>query len=191
MLAENIPDQELRKKIWLKVFEYKKQNNNLSEAKNIISKSKDLIKIEDILPLMGGDVKINEFKNELKVCIEKYEKNVHDLKAEIILFNELNESINRDIDLSEKKAIQMNYTRLRCCRCNKSIRGEKYFLFPCRHIFDIECLIDTYIKFKELNNIEDKKFDQKIEVIKKLSEKIRKLKIKKRKQMNMRIKLKI
>jgi hypothetical protein len=46
-----------------KVFEYKKQNNNLSEAKNIISKSKGLIKIEDILPLMGGDVKINEFKS--------------------------------------------------------------------------------------------------------------------------------
>ena len=181
MLAENIPDPKLRKKIWLKIFEYKKKNNNLSEAKIIISKSKNLIKIEDILPLMGGNVKINEFKDELKVCIQNYEASKGKLISEINLFNELNESINRDIDLSEKKAIQMNYTRIRCCRCNKNIRGEKYFLFPCKHIFDIECLIDTYIKFKEFNKIEDKKFDQKITVIKKLSEKIEKLKLKKKK----------
>lgn len=181
MLAENIPDPKLRKKIWIKIFEYKKQNNNLSEAKNIISKSKNLIKIEDILPLMGGNVKINEFKDELKVCIQNYEASKGKLISEINLFNELNESINRDIDLSEKKAIQMSYTRLRCCRCNKNIRGEKYFLFPCKHIFDIECLIDTYIKFKEFNKIEDKKFDQKITVIKNLSEKIEKLKLKKKK----------
>jgi hypothetical protein len=130
---------------------------------------------------MGGNVKINEFKDELKVCIQNYEASKGKLISEINLFNELNESINRDIDLSEKKAIQMNYTRIRCCRCNKNIRGEKYFLFPCKHIFDIECLIDTYIKFKEFNKIEDKKFDQKITVIKKLSEKIEKLKLKKKK----------
>lgn len=103
MLAENIPDPKLRKKIWLKIFEYKKKNNNLSEAKIIISKSKNLIKIEDILPLMGGNVKINEFKDELKVCIQNYEASKGKLISEINLFNELNESINRDIDLSEKK----------------------------------------------------------------------------------------
>ena len=181
MLAENIPDPKLRKKIWLKIFEFKKKNNNLSEAKIIISKSKNLIKIEDILPLMGGNVKINEFKDELKVCIQNYEESKGKLISEVNLFNELNETINRDIDLSEKKAIQMKYTSLRCCRCNKNIKGDKYFLFPCRHIFDIDCLIDTYIKFKELNNIEDKKFDQKIEVIRNLSKKIERLKSKKKK----------
>ena len=180
LLAENIPDVKLRKKIWIKIFEFKKNQNKLSEAKDIINKSKHLIKIEDILPLMGDEVKVNEFKNELNECIKNYEKNKRSLTQEIKYFNESNDSIKKDIDISEQKAIKIKYTQLRCIRCGKNIKSSKFFMFPCQHIFDVECLIESYNEF-EKNKLGDQKFEQKVKVINALSNKINSLKEKKQK----------
>ena len=88
LFLKNIPDKKLKKKIWLQIFENKKISENLDEAKSIIKESKGVIKLEDILPLMGDDVKINEFKSELKNCIENYEKRVNDLDLGIKEFND-------------------------------------------------------------------------------------------------------
>ena len=180
LFLKNIQDKKLKKKIWLQIFENKKISENLDEAKSIIKESKGVIKLEDILPLMGDDVKINEFKSELKNCIENYEKRVNDLDLGIKEFNDVNDLINRDIYLSEKKAIKMVYTDLKCHRCVKKISGIKYFMFPCGHIFDVECLIEYY---KELNklNIGDKQFNNKVKVITDLQRKIKHLKTKKQK----------
>ena len=181
-LPKNIPDQNLKKKIWLQIFEHIKQSNDLSEAKKIITDSEGVLKIEDILPLMGDNVKINEFKNELKDCIGKYEKSVRLLQKEIKEFNNSNDLINKDIDFSEKKAIKMNYTRLRCYKCNKNIKGPKFFMFPCQHIFDAECLIETYKEFNK-HNLGDKNFKIKVQVITQLYRKIKQLTERKQKSL--------
>ena len=182
LLPKNIPDPKLKKKIWLQIFENKRKIGNLSDAKNIIAESKGIIKIEDILPLMGDDVKISEFKKELKDCISSYEQSHQLLQKEIREFNDSNDLINKDIDLSEKKAIKMNYTRIRCLKCGKSIRGLKFFMFPCKHIFDVECLIVTYKEFNK-HNLGDINFKNKVKVITELDRKIRHLKERKKKSM--------
>ena len=189
LLPKNIPDYKLRKKIWLKIFESKREDGNFSEAKKIIADSEGIIKIEDILPLMGDNVKINEFKDDLKECIKKYEENVHILNKEIKEFNESNDSINKDINLCEKNAIKMNYTKLRCYRCCKNISGPKFFLFPCKHIFDVECLIETYLEFDK-NKLGDNKFKNKVKVITQLQKKIKNLKEKKQKSLEGELKSK-
>ena len=182
LLPKNIPDLKLKKKIWLQIFENKRKNGNLSDAKNIITESGGIIKIEDILPLMGDNVKISEFKTELKDCISRYEQSVQLLKKEIKEFNDSNDSINKDIDFSEKKAIKMNYTKLKCFRCDKNISGLKFFMFPCKHIFDVECLIETYKEFNK-HNLGDKNFKNKVKVITDLFRKIKHLKERKQKSM--------
>ena len=182
LLPKNIPDPKIKKKIWIQIFENKRETYNLSEAKEIISKSKGELKIEDILPLMGDDVKINEFKTELQDCIQSYELSRKKLNKEIKNFNDSNESIIKDIELSQKKAIRMHYTNLKCHKCFKSINGPKFFMFPCHHIFDLECLISTYKEFDK-HNLGDKNFKNKIQVITQLYKKIKKLKEKKQKSL--------
>ena len=188
-LVKNIPEPQLQKKIWIQIFESKKQNNNLEEAKKIINESKGCLKIEDILPLIGDNVKISEFKDELKNCISNYERSRQLLRREIKEFNDSNDLINKDIEFSEKKAIKMNYTILRCYRCNKSIKGPKFFLFPCQHIFDAECLIETYKDFNK-HNLGDKHFKIKVKVITDLNRKIKHLKEKKQKSLEIDLKTK-
>ena len=189
LLPKNISDLKLQKKIWLQIFENKRKNGNLSDAKNIINESKGVIKLEDILPLMGDDVKINEFKSELKLCIEDYEKSVFELKKGIRNFNDANDLINKDIELSEKKAVRMAYTRLKCHRCGKNISGDRFFMFPCGHIFDVVCLIDNYKEFNK-HNLGDGQFKNKVKVITDLDRKIRHLRDKKQKSLEEEQKIK-
>ena len=181
-LLNNIPEPALKKKIWLQVFEHKKRTDSLAEAKNLIKESQGLISIEDVLPLMGDNVKISEFKNELKDCISNYEKSVQKLKKEFKDFNDSNDLINKDIDICERKVVKMNYTKLKCYRCNKTISGEKFFMFPCHHIFDANCLIETYKEFNK-HNLGDKDFKNKFKVITDLNRKIKHLNERKQKSM--------
>ena len=184
-LTKNIQEKKLRKKILLKIFQYEKEHRGLSEAKKIINNSKDMIQIEDVIPLMGDDEKLIELKDELMKCIENSEKIEISLNKEIKDFNESNNSINKDIELSEKKAIKKKYTELKCSKCDKNINSGKnirFFLFPCQHIFDLQCLIDTYMEFNFLNSGDEKQkeaLEIKIGVIKDLSAKIEKMELKK------------
>ena len=189
LLLNNIPEPKLKKKIWLQIFDYKKKNYSLLEAKKLIKESQGILKIEDVLPLMGDNAKISEFKDELKDCISTYEKSVQKLQKEFKDFNDSNNLINKDIDLSERKAIKMNYTRLKCFRCSKNISGEKFFMFPCRHIFDPKCLIETYKEFNK-HNLGDQDFKNKVKVIRDLNRKIRELNEKKQKSIEEEQKMK-
>ena len=174
-LTKNILDEKFRKKIWLKIFVYEKEKHNLTKAKEIIEKSDNLIKIEDVIPLMSDNEKLNDLKEELTKCIKYSEESVMKLKNEIKEFNEANNSINKDIDFSEKKAVKKKFTDLRCSKCNKIIntgKNSKFYLFPCQHIFDLQCLVDIYMEFATYK-LNDKFFQDKIGVIKDMSKKIK------------------
>ena len=174
-LTKNILDEKFRKKIWLKIFVYEKEKHNLTKAKEIIEKSDNIIKIEDVIPLMSDNEKLNDLKEELTKCIKYSEESVIKLNNEIREFNEANNSINKDIDFSEKKAVKKKFTELRCSKCNKNINTGKYskfYLFPCQHIFDLQCLVDIYMEFASYK-LNDKNFQDKIAVIKDMSKKIK------------------
>ena len=174
-LTKNILDEKFRKKIWLKIFVYEKEKHNLTKAKEIIEISDNLIKIEDVIPLMSDNEKLNDLKEELTKCIKYSEESVMKLNNEIKEFNEANNSINKDIDFSEKKAVKKKFIDLRCSKCNKIIntgKNSKFYLFPCQHIFDLQCLVDIYMEFATYK-LNDKFFQDKIGVIKDMSKKIK------------------
>ena len=176
-LTKNILDEKFRKKIWLKIFVYEKEKHNLTKAKEIIEKSDKIIKIEDVIPLMSDNEKLNDLKEELAKCIQNSDESIIKLNNEIREFNEANNSINKDIDFSEKKAVKKKFTDLRCSKCNKNIntgKNSKFYLFPCQHIFDLQCLVDIYMEFATYK-LKDEEFKKKIGVIKDMSKKIKQI----------------
>ena len=181
LIAQNIYEPKLKKKIWLKIFDYKKKEG-FEEAKKIVNESNGFIKIEEVLPLMGDNVKINEFKDELKDCIKTYEKSVDLLKKEIIEFNFSSDLIQKDIYKAQKKAMSINFTKIRCHQCGQNIKDKKFFMFPCKHIFDTKCLIKAYIDFNK-QGMGDELFRQKVKAIQNLLGKIKTLKDKKTKSL--------
>ena len=181
LIAQNIKEPKLKKQIWLKIFDFRKKEGFL-EAKKIVTESKGFIKIEDVLPLMGDNVKINEFKDELKDCIKTYEKSVDLLNKEINEFNYSSNLIQKDIYKAKKKAISISYNKIRCIQCGQYINDKKFFMFPCKHIFDKECLIKTYTKFNK-QGMGDEIFKQKVKAILDLVNKINIFKEKKLRSM--------
>ena len=179
LIATNIFEPKLKKQIWLKIFDYRKKEGFL-EAKKIVNESKGFIKIEDVLPLMGDNVKINEFKDELKDCIKTYEKSVDLLNKEINEFNNSSKHIQEDIHKAKKKAISVSFSDIRCHQCGQSIKGNRFFMFPCKHIFDADCLIKTYIEFNK-QGMGDELFKQKVREIQNMVNKIKSLLEKKKK----------
>ena len=147
-IAQNIKDEKIKKDIWLRIFKYFK-TNNFADAKNILESSCGVLKIEDILPFMMDDVKLEELKSDLQACINFYEKGVTQLKQEINDYNQSTEIIKKEIFKIQKKSTIIDYTKIKCEKCQKDILGNKFFLFPCGHIFDTSCLIkilDDYEK---------------------------------------------
>lgn len=179
LIAQNIHEPKLKKQIWLKIFEFRKKEGFL-EAKKVVNESKGFIKVEEVLPLMGDNVKINEFKDELKDCIKTYEKSVELLKKEINEFNYSSKLIQQDIYKAKKKAISLNFNKIRCHQCGKNIKDKKFFIFPCKHIFDTKCLITKYNEFNK-QGMGDELFKQKVKAIQNLVNKIKTLTEKKMK----------
>ena len=62
-------------------------------------------------------------------------------------------------------------------------------MFPCRHIFDPKCLIETYKEFNK-HNLGDQDFKNKVKVIRDLNRKIRELNEKKQKSIEEEQKMK-
>ena len=163
LIAHNINNPKLKKELWIKIFNSRKKEGFL-EAKQIVNESNGFIKIEDILPLMGDSVKIGEFKEELKDCIKNYEKSVDLLNKEIKEFNVSKNLIQKDITKAQKRVLNVNYNKIRCQECGCVIKEKKFFIFPCKHIFDSQCLIKKYIEFTK-EGIGDQKFKQKVKAI--------------------------
>ena len=178
-IAQNIKDDKIKKDIWLRIFKYFK-TNNFADAKNILESSMGILKIEDILPFMMDNVKLEELKTDLQACINFYEEGVNQLKQEINDYNQSTEIIKKDIYEIQKKSTYINYNQIKCEKCQKDIMGAKFFLFPCGHIFDTFCLIQILIDYDD-QNIGDEFFRIKVNNIKSLREKIRILQEKKKK----------
>ena len=163
LIAQKIKNPKLKKQLWLKIFNSRKKEGFL-EAKQIVTESKGYLKIEDILPLMGDTVKIGEFKDELKECINNYEKSVQKLNKGMKEFNITTNLIQKDITNTKKRALNINYNKIRCHQCGNVIKEKKFFLFPCKHIFDMKCLIQKYIEYSK-QGIGDQKFKSKVKAI--------------------------
>ena len=157
-IAENVQDKAIKKNLWLDIF----SSNKKEDFKNAleIMKNSNILKIEDVLPRIMDNIKIDEFKGQISECINLYEKNIRELRDDISQYNQTAENIKNDIYKVKKKSIEIQYRQCKCDICQSNIKDNNIFLFPCGHMFDTKCIINSLENFKKyLNNKknEDKK----------------------------------
>ena len=90
-------DEELRKKLWLKIARHVVlEEKDVKKAMNCLS-SCDLLKIEDILPFFPDFVTIDHFKEAICGSLEEYNRHIEGLKQEMEEATESAKRIREDI----------------------------------------------------------------------------------------------
>ena len=168
-LAQNIKSEEKKKKIWMKLF--KQYKNKKYTSKQILILAGGSLKIEDVLQSLDTEIKLKEIKDDLQSCIDVYEQGVTSIKQNIISFNKSNNSIQENIFFTKKRKFELNQSNIKCRKCGNIITDNKFFLYPCGHIFDVECSVKILIDY-ENKNIENKELKSRIKAVKNLSTKI-------------------
>ena len=159
-IAENVQDNTIKKNLWLEIFSSNK-NENFKNALEIMNKSNKVLKIEDVLPRIMDNIKIDEFKDQISTCINYYEKNIRELRDDINQYNQTAENIKNDIYKVKKKSIEIQYRQCKCDICQCNIKDNNIFLFPCGHMFDTKCIINSLENFKKYMNNNKKQNESK------------------------------
>jgi hypothetical protein len=147
-IAKSVDDPKLKKQLWLEIFnnEIKINGSNIHMALQTMNES-EILKIEDVLPHLMDNIKIEVFKEEITSCITIYEKDIQTLKKDIVSYNKTAENIKFDILNVKKKSLNIRYDETICEICNSTIKDENVFIFPCGHIFDSQCIVNMLIKY--------------------------------------------
>ena len=169
-IATNTQNEQLKKKLWIDIFCDNKQNEK--DPIKIMKESK-ILKIEDVLPYISDEIKIEDFKTQISKSINEYEENINHLKEDINNYNKANEVIIDEIYKINKKSTELKYSECKCDICHKIIKNKNLYLFPCGHIFDAIC-IKKCLKNYEKDGVTKNSL---IEKNKKIAELFKKLKI--------------
>ena len=156
-IANSATDKKLKKKLWIEIFrnysemvdsqDVTNKEEKFTQAIKIMEKSK-ILKIEDVLPHITDSVKIEEFKKQISDCISQYEKNINGLKQNIKKYNDIAENIKADINKIKKKSMEIKYNEFKCEICKGYIKNKNIFLFPCGHMFDMNCIRECLLNYE-------------------------------------------
>ncbi|MCJ1306921.1 hypothetical protein MMC25_000565 [Agyrium rufum] len=132
----------LRKKLWLAIAKKVIQKEGTGSIKTAIEYLKrcDLLRIEDLIPFFPDFVVIDDFKDEICAALEKYSRDIDNLKTEMDESAATAESIKEDI-----KQLDMRYVLIEpgegCRVCTLPLLSRQFFVFPsCQHGFHTDCL---------------------------------------------------
>ncbi|XP_057677998.1 vacuolar protein sorting-associated protein 18 homolog [Corythoichthys intestinalis] len=133
-------DEELRKKLWLKIARHVVQEEkDVKKAMNCLS-SCDLLKIEDILPFFPDFVTIDHFKEAICSSLEEYNKHIEELKQEMEEATESAKRIREDIQEMRNKYGVVD-SQDKCSACDFPLLNRPFYLFLCGHMFHSDCLL--------------------------------------------------
>jgi hypothetical protein len=180
-IAKSISDPKKKKEIWLSIFNHFK-SSGINIFEDIIKKSEGTLKIIDILPYLMGNVLLKDIKTELIDCINLYETKLKKLKINIKDYSKSADLLDRKINkISEKSrnSLRFQFDGVCCAICLKNLKEMNFYLFPCRHAFDFDCLMNTLINY-ETKKIGDEIFMKKMKEIKKIINQIKEFNLKKK-----------
>uniref|UniRef100_A0A4W5PWN4 Vacuolar protein sorting-associated protein 18 homolog n=1 Tax=Hucho hucho TaxID=62062 RepID=A0A4W5PWN4_9TELE len=132
-------DEELRKKLWLKIARHVVQEEkDVKKAMNCLS-SCNLLKIEDILPFFPDFVTIDHFKEAICSSLEEYNQHIDELKQEMEEATESAKRIREDIQEMRNKYGVVE-SQEKCAACCFPLLNRPFYLFLCGHMFHYDCL---------------------------------------------------
>ena len=176
-IASNISNPKKKKEIWLSVFNHYK-SLGMKKVEEILQKSKGILTITDILPHLMDNVQLKDIEINLNKCIDDYEIKLKRLKKSIKEYSKSEEIINKKICKQEnngQKCLKVKSKEINCSICLKNLNQENFYLFPCRHAFDFNCIINLLFSYDK-KEIEDEKFKNKMSSIDSIFEIIKQVK---------------
>ena len=148
----------------------------MKKVEEILQKSKGILTITDILPHLMDNVQLKDIEINLNKCIDDYEIKLKRLKKSIKEYSKSEEIINKKIGKQAnngQKCLKVKSKEINCSICLKNLNQENFYLFPCRHAFDFNCIINLLCSYEE---IEDEDFKNKMASINAIFESIKQLK---------------
>jgi len=145
-IAVDLPDDHPdKKKLWLLIGAHVVQHQaNVGEAIKVL-KASSLLHIEDILPLFPENVQISDFREEISSSLEGYTEKIDDLKREMNEFTSIADRIRKDIH-SLKTRYGDIHAKQACDLCYKPVLQQRFYLFPCTHVFHVTCAEERVIQ---------------------------------------------
>ncbi|XP_015595539.1 vacuolar protein sorting-associated protein 18 homolog isoform X1 [Cephus cinctus] len=133
-------DDELRKKLWLKIAEHVvREKDDIQEAMKFLQHC-DLVRIEDILPFFSDFVTIDHFKEAICNSLQEYNQHIQDLKEEMEEATKAAEVIRKDIQAFRNRCTFV-LARDTCNTCDSQLLLRPFYVFPCGHRFHSDCLV--------------------------------------------------
>ncbi|XP_044574836.1 vacuolar protein sorting-associated protein 18 homolog isoform X2 [Cotesia glomerata] len=135
-------DNELKKKLWLKIAEHVvRERNDIQQAMEFLQQC-DLVRIEDILPFFSDFVTIDHFKDAICNSLQEYNQHIQDLKEEMQEATKSAEIIRKDIQAFRTRCTFI-HVRDTCNSCQVQLLLRPFYVFPCGHRFHNDCLISV------------------------------------------------
>ena len=166
-IANSIPDPKKKKEIWLSVFNNYK-SDGIQIIEEILKESKGVLTITDILPHLMGNVQLKDIETNLNKYIDEYEIKLRKLKSNIKDFAKSEEILDKKISKVNnygKKSLKIKLEEINCSICLRNLQENNFFLFPCKHAFDLDCLINLLFYFDN-KRIGDENFKKRMRSIK-------------------------
>ncbi|XP_020284361.1 vacuolar protein sorting-associated protein 18 homolog isoform X1 [Pseudomyrmex gracilis] len=133
-------DDELRKKLWLKIAEHVvREKDDIKQAMEFLQHC-DLVRIEDILPFFSDFVTIDHFKEAICNSLQEYNQHIQDLKEEMQEATKAAELIRKDIQAFRTRCTFV-HARDTCNTCEVQLLLRPFYVFPCGHKFHSDCLV--------------------------------------------------
>ncbi|CAK9834118.1 Vacuolar protein sorting-associated protein 18 homolog [Anthophora retusa] len=133
-------DNELRKKLWLKIAEYVvREKDDIQQAMEFLQHC-DIAKIQDILPFFSDFVTIDHFKDAICNSLQEYNQHIQDLKEEMQEATKAAEIIRADIQEFRTRCTFV-HTKDKCNTCDMQLLLRPFYVFPCGHRFHSDCLV--------------------------------------------------
>ncbi|KOC69473.1 Vacuolar protein sorting-associated protein 18 like protein, partial [Habropoda laboriosa] len=133
-------DNELRKKLWLKIAEYVvREKDDIKQAMEFLQHC-DIVKIQDILPFFSDFVTIDHFKDAICKSLQEYNQHIQDLKEDMQEATKAAEDLRKDIQEFRTRCTLVHVTD-KCNSCNIQLLLRPFYVFPCGHGFHSDCLV--------------------------------------------------
>lgn len=135
-------DEELRKKLWLKIARHVVQEEEDVQTAMACLASCPLLKIEDVLPFFPDFVTIDHFKEAICSSLKAYNHHIQELQREMEEATASAQRIRRDL-----QELRGRYGTVepqdKCSTCDFPLLNRPFYLFLCGHMFHADCLLQA------------------------------------------------
>ena len=146
-LASQAPDDATKKKLWVRTARHvlKRDKGNARAGGGVSAslamlKECPLLKLDDLMPLLGDDVLIADFQAEILHALGEYGYEIEDLKRQMHEMTDDSKLITDDIALLRQRRLYL-LADAKCRLCQKPLFTEPFYAFVlCRDNFHQSCL---------------------------------------------------